>query len=168
MSFHQFLFPCCALRGVALPLSYSSGRLIGQKQETWRRLGIKVLVAPCSAIHHWVTKHWSGGTVEKPTHCLLMRGLTLVHFSPPSLNQSPPSLLLISSSAWRWLQEVEPRLMQTTPALDGSHLICSLLSTIDGWRRLTWWQLRLKVPLKWEVAKVHGYRWERKKMSFFE
>lgn len=75
--------------GVAIPLSYSSGRLIGWKLETWRRLGIKALVAPRSAIHHCMTVHWSGGTVEKLTRCLLMRGLTLVHSSPPSLKQSP-------------------------------------------------------------------------------
>lgn len=101
MPFHQFFSPCCAVLGVALPLSYSSGRLIGYKLETWRRLGIKALVAPRSAIHHCMTVHWSGGTVEKPTGCFLMRGLTLVHSSPPTLKQSspPPHLFFLISAS---------------------------------------------------------------------
>lgn len=80
MSFHQLLSPHCAMLNVALPPFYSSGRLIGQKRETWRRVGIKALVAPCRAIHHRMTAHWSGGMVVKPTHCLLMRVSLLLSF----------------------------------------------------------------------------------------
>lgn len=96
MSFHQLLSPHCATFNMALPPFYSSGRLIGWKRETWRRVGIKALVAPCRAIHHGMTVHWSGGMVVKPTHCLLIRAFLLLRSlptrPPPRTSQLLPCL----------------------------------------------------------------------------